>query len=334
MANLRLSVIIPVYGVEQYIARCLDSVFAINLLEDEYEVICIDDCSLDNSVNIIEAYQTRHPNLVLVHHDENKRQGGARNTGICLAKGDYTLFVDADDLLPKYDLAALLDYMEEQQLELLLGAAECYKHNGEVVRWGKSPTTESPMMSGPELFTDEYIHKVAFGVVWMGIYKTDLVRRVEPFVEKVPYEDADWTLRCAYNAEKTQYKPLVIYHYMENPMSTTRKTSVDSVVFRAKQSLRVWSWAQTTVENHEDVMISAEDFCAWNLSAIKSLWKYGFSDRRRFYQAFTQEEFSVMGTWKGDYGYMFLVRHPVSSQIALSLVSPLLRVGKWMKSKN
>lgn len=334
MAKLRLSIIIPVFGVEQYIARCLDSVFSINVPEHEYEVLCVDDCSKDDSVRIIEEYQSHHPNLFLAHHDENKRQGGARNTGISLAKGDYMLFVDADDVIAKYDLAGLLDYMDTQQLDLLLCAAECENNDGKVRRWGNAPLTESPMMSGPELFTDEYIHKIAFGVVWMGIYKTDLVRRVDAFVEKVPYEDADWTLRCAYNAEKTQYKPLVIYHYMENPMSTTRKTSVDSVVFRAKQSLRVWSWAQKTVENHEDVMISAEDFCAWNLSAIKSLWKYGFSDRRRFYQAFTQEEFSVMGTWKGDYGYMFLVRHPVSSQIALSLVSPLLRVGKWMKSKN
>ena len=331
--RIKLSVVIPVFGVEQYIARCLDSVFAINLSEDEYEVICVDDCSLDNSMNIIEAYQTKHPNLVLVHHDENKRQGGARNTGIGLAKGDYMLFVDADDMIAKYDLAGLLDYMDTKQLDLLLCAAEFKKNDGEIRRWGNAPLTESPMMCGPDLFTDEYIHKVAFGVVWMGIYKTDLARRVDPFVEKVPYEDTDWTLRCAYNAEKVQYKPVVIYNYMDNPSSTTRKSTVDSVIYRAKQSMRVWSWAQTTNENHEQVMLSAEDFCTWNLSAVMSLWKYGFSERRRFYQAFTQEEFSVMKTWRGDYGYMNLVKHPVSSQIALFVVSPVLQVGKWLKRK-
>lgn len=330
---LKLSFVIPVFGVEQYIARCLDSVFAINLPEDEYEVICVDDCSKDASASIVESYQKAHANLSLIHHDVNKKQGGARNTGVRVARGEYLIFVDADDTIPQYDLAGLLDYMENQQLELLLGAAECHKQNGEVVRWGKSPVTESPVMSGPELFTDEYIHQIAFGVVWMGIYNLDLVRRTGSFVEKVPYEDADWTLRCAYHARRAQYKPMVIYHYMDNPSSTTRKVSVDSVIYRAKQSLRVWSWAQTTNENHENVMLSAEDFCTWNLSAIKSLWKYGFSERHRFYRAFTQEEFSVMRKWRSNYGYMNLVRCPVASQIALSVASPVLRAGRWLKRK-
>lgn len=327
---LRLSIVIPVFGVEQYIARCLDSVFSINLLNDEYEVICVDDCSKDGSVKIIEEYQLQHPNLVLVHHEENKRQGGARNTGIGFAQGEYMIFVDADDKLPEYDLSGLLDYMESQHLDLLLGAAECHKKDGKVSRWGKAPSTESVIMSGPELFNDEYIHEIAFGVVWMGIYKTELVKRVEPFVEKMPYEDADWTLRCAYQANRVQYRPIVIYHYMDNPLSTTRLPSIDSVIYRVRQSLRVWSWAQTTNDNHENVMLSAEDYCTWNLSTVKSLWKYGFSERRRFYRAFSQEEFSVMKKWEGGHGYMKLVRYPFLSKIVLSMISPVLRVGKCL----
>ena len=326
----RLSFIIPVFGVEQYIARCLDSVFAINLPEDEYEVICVDDCSTDNSVKIVEEYQSKHPNLILLHHEENKRQGGARNTGVEQAKGNFLVFVDADDELPKYDLSGLLDYMDGQQLDLLLCSAECHKKDGTVRRWGNAPLTESPIMRGPELFTDEYIHKIAFGVVWMGIYKTELVRRVGPFVEKVPYEDADWTLRCAYSARRAQYKPLVIYYYMDNPASTTRKPSVDSVIFRAKQSLRVWLWALTTNENHDQVMLSAEDFCTWNLSSLRGLWKYGLSERCRFYQSFSDQEFSVMKQWKGDYDYLRMIRYPICSQIALCIVSPVLRLAKWI----
>ena len=324
----RLSIVIPVFGVEQYIARCLDSVFAINLPQDEYEVICVDDCSKDASARIIEEYQLQHPNLKLVHHKENKRQGGARNTGIELARGDYMVFVDADDRLPDYDLSGLLDYMENQQLDLLLGAAEIYKQKDKVIRWGNAPITESPIMSGPELFTDEYIHKIAFGVVWMGIYKSELVRRVGPFVERMPYEDADWTLRCAYNAKKVQYNPVVLYHYMDNPMSTTRKPSVALLVCRVKQSLRVWAWAQTTDENHENVMLAAEDFCTWNLSVLKSLWKYSFADRCRFYRAFSSEELSVMKWWKGGHGCMWLIRYPLFSQIVLFIVSPVLRMRK------
>lgn len=327
---LKLSIIIPVFGVERYIARCLNSIFAINLSEDEYEVICVDDRSLDDSVKIIEEYQLKYPNLILLRHEENKRQGGARNTGIEKAKGEFMLFVDADDEIPEYDLSGLLKYMEDHHLDLLLGAVDCYKQDGRVSRFGNAPLVESPIMGGPQLFTDEYVHTIAYGIVVMGLYKTDLVRRVGPFVEKIPYEDADWALRCAYNAEKVQYKPVVIYHYLENPASTTRKPSVDSIIYRAKQSLRVWSWALTTSENHENVMIAAEDFCAWNLSALKTMWRYNYSERRRFYRAFTKEEMHTMQSWQGGHRYMSLIKRPVLSRVALVFVSPLIRMGKGL----
>lgn len=325
---LKLSIIIPVYGVEQFIARCLNSVFAINLSEDEYEVICVDDCSRDGSIRVIKEYQSNHPNLVLFQHEENKRQGGARNTGISLAKGEYMLFVDADDELPQYDLLGLLNYMENHNLDLLLCGVDCYKRNGKVNRWGNAPQEESSIMGGPQLFTDEYIHRIAYGIVVMGLYKTELVRRVGPFVEKIPYEDTDWALRCAYNAQKVQYKPVVIYHYMENPGSTTRRLSIDSIIFRAKQSLRVWSWAQTTIENHENVMISAEDFCTWNLSTIKTLWRYNCSERKKFYHAFTKEEMETMQTWHWGHRYKVLIKKPILSQFVLTFVSPVFRIGE------
>ena len=110
---IRLSIIIPVYGIENYISRCLDSVFSINLPEGEYEVICVDDCSKDKSSTIIERYQLKHGNLRLIHHAENKRQGGARNTGVTNAQGDFVIFVDGDDRIPKYDISGVLDYMQE-----------------------------------------------------------------------------------------------------------------------------------------------------------------------------------------------------------------------------
>ena len=236
--------------------------------------------------------------------------------------------MDADDRIPKYDVSGVLDYMAVNQLDLLLGAAECYGKEGLVSRWGNAPSTESPIMIGPELFTNEYIHSIAFGVVWMGIYKTELVRQVGPFIEQVPYEDTDWTLRCAYTAENVQYKPVVIYHYMDNPKSTTRKFTVDSLIYRTKQSLRVWSWAQTTSKNHVNVMLSAEDFCTWNLRCLKSLGLCSCTDRRSFYHSFSKEEFSIMKKWKMGGKWMDLVRKPMLAKLVLAMTSPFLRFGK------
>ena len=328
---MRLSIIIPVYGVEKYLSRCLDGVFQINLPESDYEVICVDDCSRDSSVSIVEDYQNRHSNLVLLRHESNKRQGGARNTGIDYSKGDYIIFVDADDVIPDYDVAAVLDYMVENGLELLLGAAEIHKRNGSVLRWGNSPLEESKIMTGPEVFIKEYIHRIAFGVVWMGIYKTDLVKRAGPFKENVQYEDADWTLRCAYEAKRLQFKPILIYNYMENEGSTTTAGSITKLIDRVKQGLRVWEWAQTTLEHHDDVIVAAEDFCTWNLQCLSSLRFYRHFERKSFYRSFSDEEMYIMKHWKMGGEWMNMIKHPTATKAKLFFLSPVYRLGRLIK---
>lgn len=330
---IRLSVIIPVYGVERFISRCLDSVFSINLPQEEYEVLCIDDCSKDFSVKIIEQYQVTHHNLVLLHHSENKRQGGARNTGIKSAKGKYIIFVDADDFIPQYDLAGLLEYMRENDLDLLLGMADVLSEDGETKRWGSAPLVESSIMTGLDLFTNGFIHKVAYGVVWLGIYRSELVRSTKPFVENVPYEDTDWTLQCAYLARRVQYKPIVIYNYIQNQVSTTHHSSIRSLIDRIEQGLRVWKWGQTVTENRDSVILAVKEYCVYNLQVLLSLWKYRNSDRKELYNSFPEEEWATMRSWVFSDPTLlsFGLRHPIWSRVTLYLASPFLRIVKRIK---
>lgn len=329
---LKLSVIIPVFGVEKYISRCLDSVFAIGLRDEEYEVICVDDCTKDSSAQIVERYMAQHNNLILLHHQENKRQGGARNTGINHARGKYVIFVDADDRIPSYDIDGLLTYMNENDLELLLGAAEVISPQGSIKRWGNAPTVESPIMSGPEIFNEGYVHKIAYGVVWMGIYSLELVKRLPPFVEKVFFEDTDWTLRCAYEARKLQYKSIVIYNYFENEGSTTKRGSISKLIERAHQGLRIWNWGQNTVENHDEVSDAVEEYCTWNMQAFKSLLLFRHAEICQFFNAFTEEEIATMLNWSTNSKWRFFAKHPQSVRMFLYFVSPIARIGKKIKA--
>ena len=105
---LRLSIIIPFYNVEQYIAECLDSVYQQNIPEEEYEVICVNDASHDHSREIVLEYQKLHSNLVLVEHEFNRKLGAARNTGRAVAKGNYIWNVDSDDKIELNCLGKLL----------------------------------------------------------------------------------------------------------------------------------------------------------------------------------------------------------------------------------
>ena len=91
------SFIIPAYNASLTIVRCLDSIYTLGLSEQEFEVICIDDCSKDNTISVIEQYAKQHTNLTLLCQPENHRQGAARNRGVAIAKGKYIVYVDSDD---------------------------------------------------------------------------------------------------------------------------------------------------------------------------------------------------------------------------------------------
>ena len=326
-----ISFILPVYNVEKYIARCLDSIYALSLEKEQFEVLCIDDCSIDKSTTIIETYQEQYSNLHLIKHQQNARQGAARNTGIRNAKGAYCMFIDADDSIPKVDLLAYIEYMQQHDLELLLGKANVIGCNGEITQWGNSPVEESRIMKGPEIFIEEYIHKVAFGVVWLGIYKMELVKRISPFLENIQYEDTDWTLRCAYEAQLLQYRPITLYNYHNNPATTTTTRSIRSVIERAKQSLRMYEWAQTTTELRNEVVHAVEDYATWNLRILNGLYKYNFKERKSFYQSFTIQEFQTIATWNMGKYTKFVLKYPIISQLLFCVTNPIYRI--YQKAK-
>lgn len=98
MGNIKVSIIIPVYNAEQYLEECLCS--CVNQTLRDIEVIIVNDASADNSAAIMKAFEEEYPNKVrCVYLEENVRQGGARNIGIKMARGEYLCFVDADDYI-------------------------------------------------------------------------------------------------------------------------------------------------------------------------------------------------------------------------------------------
>ena len=116
---IRISLIIPFYSVERFIRQCLDSVFRQNIPEAEYEVICVNDCSPDQSESIVLEFQNAHTNLHLVRHETNKKLGAARNTGLKAAKGKYVWFIDSDDFIKENCLKDILRTCENEDLDIL-----------------------------------------------------------------------------------------------------------------------------------------------------------------------------------------------------------------------
>ncbi len=114
---MELSIIIPYYNADHYIARCLNSLLDQNLSLDSYEIIIIDDGSKD-SKDVLMSYVNQHPNIHY-YYQSNSRQGAARNNGLRRAKGDYVLFVDADDIFVRNSLSYILDLVRSNSLDVL-----------------------------------------------------------------------------------------------------------------------------------------------------------------------------------------------------------------------
>ena len=110
--NAKISVIIPVYNVEKYLAQCLDSVLSQSI--SDIEVICVDDCSSDRSVEIIAEYAARDERVALIRSEKNMHAGPCRNQGLEKAGGEYVLFRDGDDMLVPGSLESL--YNEAKRL--------------------------------------------------------------------------------------------------------------------------------------------------------------------------------------------------------------------------
>ena len=114
----KVSVIIPVYNTEKYLRKCLDSVC--NQTLSDIEIICVNDCSTDNSFEILKEYALKDDRIKLIDFKENKGAAVARNTGIDEAKGEYIGFVDSDDFID-------LDFYEKLYNKAIETGADCSK---------------------------------------------------------------------------------------------------------------------------------------------------------------------------------------------------------------
>ena len=103
-----ISFIVPVYNVERYLSSCLDSILNQEINKDDFEIILVEDCSTDGSLQICKDYSCRYENIILIENDKNIGRGITRNKGMACAKGEYVHFVDSDDYLFPNSIQELL----------------------------------------------------------------------------------------------------------------------------------------------------------------------------------------------------------------------------------
>ena len=220
---LRLSVIIPFYNVEPYIAECLDSVFDQDIPLDEYEVICVNDGSPDNSRAIVLDYMRHYPNLHLVEHEVNKKLGAARNTGRAVAKGKYIWNVDSDDKIVPNCLGHLLNVCEKNDLDVL----EFGTFRFSEIRESQMPHVKlaADAVAGLDYLNQLGSYEVSrMCAVWRKMIRREFLDENRIYSPEINMgEDIPFSFRLLMMAKRLMVIPDRCYLYRENPESLTGK---------------------------------------------------------------------------------------------------------------
>ncbi len=210
-----ISVIIPVYKVENYLCRCVDSV-----LEQTYtnmEIILVDDGSPDNCPVMCDEY-ARQDSRVKVIHQENAGLSGARNAGIDMAQGQWLAFVDSDDYLA----ADFLERLYQACVDTGSSLSVC---RWEYVRGETIPehgTGETRVYTGREMLANLYVPDGAYFVVaWNKLYRKELFEDIRYPLGRI-HEDEATTYRIYDKVKKAAYVDRSLYGYFVTPVSITR----------------------------------------------------------------------------------------------------------------
>ena len=196
-----LSIVIPVYNVENYIRANMESIFRQGLSDDCFEVIIIDDGTNDRSIDVISDIIEQHPNITVVRQ-ENQGLSVTRNNGIALATGEYILMPDSDDLLVFDSLPPLLHAALESKADLVV-ADFLETNDAETVLIQEVPQTEFTVKEkiGQQLFLEDLNPYECY--VWRTLFKREfLLKHQLTFFPGVYFQDVPFTHECYIRAEK------------------------------------------------------------------------------------------------------------------------------------
>lgn len=223
--TIKLSIIVPIYNVERYLPKCVDSLLAQDIESPIYEIILVDDGSTDGSATIADSYAARYSTIRTIHQT-NRGLSAARNAGLRIARGEYVQFVDSDDYLEPNVLGALLSKMEEEHLDALRFDYQNVDENYcvfEPYRVHRSFVDYTDnKVDGLSFLTN----RLGYGCyAWQFMIRAELLQNCL-FTEGIYFEDTDWTPRMLAGAKYVTSVSAVVYNYLMRRDSITQSVSL------------------------------------------------------------------------------------------------------------
>ena len=255
---MKLSIILPTYNMEKYLARCLDSVINQDIKKYEYEIIIVNDESTDNSLKIAENYAKKHDNII-IHTKKNGGLGAARNTGLELAKGKYIYFLDTDDYIIDNSLAELIRISDINKLDVLTFISTMTKVDNLNVSNISSKKEEINSMLGIEYVANNNYRNEVW---WYIINREFLYDSQIKFDEGQWLEDALFTARIFLKASKMAHVEIDIHRYRIRPDSAVRNKNLDHYI-------KLLSDQEKVIHDFGDLIKELPDFAKKNKNYLR-----------------------------------------------------------------
>lgn len=227
MSTPKISIIVPVYKTEKYIRKCLDSIQAQTFTD--WECILVDDGSPDSSGQICDEYSALDERFVTLH----KPNGGvsdARNKGIETAKGDWMMFIDADDIIASETLETSLYAAKKDNLDIVqfsstrdMAQLSLHENNGTEVCSSKEYIAKNKMLCS----------------VWGNLIKSCIICDNNIRFDKRMKlgEDQLFIYACITKANKIQRISNILYYYYDNPGSATHNEKIDDIIYSSNKCI-------------------------------------------------------------------------------------------------
>lgn len=221
---ISISIIIPVYKVEEYISKCIQSIINQDDGSASLECIIIDDCSPDNSMSIIHSIVDNYQgntSFVFLKHKQNKGLSAARNTGINAIHGDYVLFVDSDDWLPTGAISKFVQALQKNpDADMIIGC-----------RYSTKEKSLFPDCYSKEIQLDNYHirklflnYQIISSSAWNKLIKTQIISK-NKFHEGIIYEDTPWAFFLFKDINHAVVIPDITYIYESDHPNSISNTA-------------------------------------------------------------------------------------------------------------
>lgn len=232
MENIKISVIIPVYNTEKHLKKCLESV--INQSLSDIEIICVNDGSVDNSLNILEEYARLDSRIVLINQ-ENKGVSRARNIALKLAGGEYIAFLDSDDWFENNALETAYEEIKRNTADILLYGANIFIDN----KFSTNSNTKliKKIMTGKGTITDFINLNI---VVWDKLFRTNFLKENKILFpeEIVIAEDGIFCLLAHFAGAKYAYLNKCLYNHNDFVINS----ATSNCNYAIKEDLRAFKY--------------------------------------------------------------------------------------------